>query len=138
MKTLLFAAALLLTALSSPAQDLVTENARLLAVQEKVLAANAAIAAQKAALELKVATLEAQLQAWQENAAQWQAYAATLIPNAPYTPTQTYQPYQSQAQPARATVQTFHQGIPGTWISGDGKTTVSQGIPGTAIIHTRP
>ena len=87
------------------------------------------IAEQNAAAQA-AAIAAAQIQAAQarETQARIQAAYANSVTTAPQNP----------APPSQSRVRTYHQGIPGTWISGDGKTTVSQGIPGTVIIHTRP
>jgi hypothetical protein len=111
--------------------------AELVAMQQsldRVMAANSQIAAQKEALTAQVTALQNLLTEWQAYATALKQQAATPVrPVYHYTVTS---PDPAPA-PAPARVRTYHQGIPGTWISDDGQHTLMQGVPGTAISISR-
>jgi hypothetical protein len=97
-----------------------------------VVSANSQIAAQKEALTAQVTALQNLL-------TEWQAYATVLKQQtaAPVRPIYHYTVTSPDPAPAPARVRTYHQGIPGTWISDDGQHTLMQGVPGTAISISR-
>jgi len=99
-----------------------------------VITANSQIAAQKEALTAQVTAL-------QDLLTQWQAYATALKQQtpAPVSPVYHYTITAPTTEPKKSAtrVHTYHEGIPGTWISDDGKHTLMQGVPGTAISISR-